>query len=77
MISTKIQQAHRYAGEPSDAPVLDCNAIGMLFAQRAAAQPQAIFIRYIDDDSGETTSYTYAQFADAVARAAGFLTAQK
>ena len=75
-ITELIARAHRYDDVPANKWQTEFASVGALLAAQVASQPNAQFLKYFDDDSGETSAFTYAEFADEVARAAGFLTAQ-
>ncbi len=71
-----IHQAHSFGSTSPDELLVSHHSLGALLAQRAAEQPDNLFLKYFDDDAGETAEYTYGQFANLVARAAHFLSAQ-
>ena len=71
-----IYEAHRFGDVGPDALLIDTPSLGVLLEQRAREQPDALFLKYFDDDAGETATCTYRQFAQHVERAAGFLVSQ-
>ena len=68
-----IRSAHAFAGTSPDALLLDHHSLGALLNQRTTEQPDALLLKFFDDDTGETASYSYSQFAQLVEQAAGFL----
>ena len=68
-----IRAAHTFAGTGPDELLIEHLSLSALLDQRAGEQPDALFLKYFDDDTGETASYTYRQFAQRVDQAAGFL----
>ncbi len=71
-----INQAHGFGQTAADALLVEAPSLGTLLAHHATAQPDAPFLRYFDDEAGVTADYSYAQFWDAVRRAAAALHAQ-
>ena len=69
-VTALIQSAHGFGRTGADARLLDCVSLGALFAQRAAEAPDALFLKYFDDDAGEAAAFSYREFARLVGRAA-------
>ena len=69
-----IRDAHAFADTNPDELLVAYHSLGALLDQRANKTPNAIFLKYFDDDANETATYSYQQFAQLVDRAAGFLT---
>jgi long-chain acyl-CoA synthetase len=74
--ASMIAQAHRYGSVMAKQWQTDFQSIGALLTFQVSKQPQALFLKYFDDDSGELSQLTYVEFARAVAQATAFLTAQ-
>ncbi len=68
-----IRAAHAFGHVEPDALLLNHYSLGALLTQRAIEQPDALFLKYFDDDAGEMAAYSYRQFALQVERATGFL----
>ncbi len=71
-----IRAAHTFAATAPEEPLVPHHSLGALLARRAAELPDSPFLKYFDDDAGETAEYTYGQFANLVVRAALFLSTQ-
>jgi long-chain acyl-CoA synthetase len=70
-----IRAAHSTATLAGDALLVDTPSLGALLAERARENPQATYLKYFDDDTGETSTLSYAEFDRAVDAAAGGLVA--
>ena len=68
-----IREAHRFGDVDPDSLLIDFPSLGELLEARAREHPDALFMRYFDDDAGETATFSYRQFAQLVERAANFL----
>ena len=68
-----IRAAHTFAATGPDALLVPHHSLGAMLQQRAIDHPDALFLKYFDDDAGESATYSYHQFAQLVDRAAGFL----
>ncbi|MEO8103508.1 MAG: class I adenylate-forming enzyme family protein, partial [Betaproteobacteria bacterium] len=69
-----IRAAHGYADTGPDVLRVSYHSLGAVLRDRAAAQPDAVFLKYFDDDAGESAVWSYRQFAQHVDAAAVFLT---
>ena len=68
-----IREAHRFGDVDPDSLLIDFPSLGELLEARAREHPDALFMRYFDDDAGESATFSYRQFAQLVERAANFL----
>ena len=68
-----IREAHGFGAVAPDLLLVDFPSLGALLEMRSLEQPDALFLKYFDDDSGETAAYSYAQFSELVLRAATLL----
>ena len=68
-----IREAHRFGDVDPDSLLIDFPSLGELLEERARENPDALLMRYFDDDAGETATFSYRQFAQLVERAANFL----
>ena len=68
-----IRAAHAFANTAPDELLAPHHSLGALLALRAAEQSDALFLKYFDDDAGETATCSYRQFSQLVDRVAGFL----
>ena len=76
VVADSIHEAHRFGDVDPDTLLIDFPSLAVLLEERAREHPDAPFIRYFDDDAGETATFSYRQFAQQVDRAAGFLTSR-
>ncbi|MCW5850760.1 MAG: AMP-binding protein, partial [Anaerolineae bacterium] len=72
-VQANIHAARSVRGIPSSQPLVPCRSLGELVALRARETPDQDFLIYYNDDTGEHSQYTYAQFARRVAQVAHFL----
>ncbi|MEO8386647.1 MAG: class I adenylate-forming enzyme family protein, partial [Betaproteobacteria bacterium] len=68
-----IREAHGYGTTTPDSLLVDFQSLGALFELRAREQPDALFLKYFDDECGETATYSYRRFFELVLRAATLL----
>ena len=71
--SDLIRRAHAFGDVDGDAVFTDFPSLGALLTRRTEETPDAIFLRYFDDETGETAEFSYAQFTRKVKRAAAYL----
>ncbi len=74
--AARILLAHATATVAGGELLVGRPSLGALLAERASTNPQAVFLRFFDDDTGERTTLSYAEFDRAVDAATSGLLAQ-